>query len=154
MTSTTHRPESIAAALYVAVELSAKEWLLTMSTGPDGRRQRARLPPGDRGAFERATGMAKRRFGLSSEAAVRSCYEAGRDGFWPHRFLTAVRLRQAERLLAAGMAVTDACFEVGFGSLSHFIRLYKRRFGVVPSAARRGAVARSPLAAALWDAAG
>lgn len=89
MTSTTHRPESIAAALYVAVELSAKEWLLTMSTGPDGRRQRARLPPGDRGAFERATGMAKRRFGLSSEAAVRSCYEAGRDGFWPHRFLTA-----------------------------------------------------------------
>jgi transposase len=24
-----------------------------------------------------------------AHAAVRSCYEAGRDGFWPHRFLTA-----------------------------------------------------------------
>src|SRR5262245_33922953 len=88
MTSTTHRPESIVAALYVAVELSATEWLLTMSTGPAGRRQRARLRPGDRGAFERAIALAKTRGGLPRAAAVRSCYEAGRDGFWPHRFLT------------------------------------------------------------------
>lgn len=89
MTSTTHRHESTAAALYVAVELSAKEWLLTMSTGPDQRRARARLQPGDRGAFTRAIALAKTRFGLASDAAVRSCYEAGRDGFWPHRFLRA-----------------------------------------------------------------
>jgi transposase len=32
---------------------------------------------------------AKRRFGLPADAAVVSCYEAGRDGFWLHRFLTA-----------------------------------------------------------------
>lgn len=89
MTSTTHRHESTAAALYVAVELSAKEWLLTMSTGPDQRRARARLQPGDQGAFTRAIALAKTRFGLASDAAVRSCYEAGRDGFWPHRFLRA-----------------------------------------------------------------
>jgi transposase len=89
MTSTTHRHESSAAALYVAVELSAKEWLLTMSTGPDRRRERARLQPGDREALTRAIVRAKTRFGLASDAAVRSCYEAGRDGFWPHRFLSA-----------------------------------------------------------------
>gem|GEM_PF-3696489 len=31
--------------------------------------------------------MAKKRFGLSEEARVLSCYEAGRDGFWLHRYL-------------------------------------------------------------------
>src|SRR5262249_6822632 len=32
---------------------------------------------------------AKRRFRLPADAPVRSCYEAGRDGFWLHRHLTA-----------------------------------------------------------------
>jgi transposase len=32
---------------------------------------------------------AKRRFGLPAETPVLSCYEAGRDGFWLHRFLTS-----------------------------------------------------------------
>jgi transposase len=89
MDSATHRHESTAAALYVALELSAKEWLLTMSRAPDGRRQRARVPPGDRATLERVLARTKARFGLGPDAAVRSCYEAGRDGFWPHRFLTA-----------------------------------------------------------------
>jgi len=90
MTDTTHRQESTAAAFYIAVELSANEWLLTMSPGPDRRRQRARVRPGDRGAFERALAMAKMRLGVASDAPVRSCYEAGRDGFWPHRFLAGL----------------------------------------------------------------
>ena len=30
---------------------------------------------------------AKKRFHLADDAAVHSCYEAGRDGFWLHRFL-------------------------------------------------------------------
>ena len=32
---------------------------------------------------------AKKRFGLPEDAPVLSCYEAGRDGFWLHRFLLA-----------------------------------------------------------------
>ena len=32
---------------------------------------------------------AKRRCGLAATAPVRSCYEAGRDAFWPHRLLEA-----------------------------------------------------------------
>ena len=32
---------------------------------------------------------AKRRFGLPDDAAVYCCHEAGRDGFWLHRWLTA-----------------------------------------------------------------
>ena len=33
--------------------------------------------------------MAKRRLGLPVAAPVRSCYEAGRDGFWVHRVLVS-----------------------------------------------------------------
>jgi transposase len=90
MTSTTHPEQCSAEALYVALELSAQEWLLTMATGPASRRQRARVGAGDRAAYARAVAAAKQRLGVRGEAPVRSCYEAGRDGFWPHRFLTAV----------------------------------------------------------------
>jgi len=31
---------------------------------------------------------AKQRFGLPADAPGLSCYEAGRDGFWLHRYLT------------------------------------------------------------------
>jgi transposase len=88
MTSTAHRPESTAAALYVAIELSTKEWWLTMSPAPDARRHRVRVQPGDRPALAQALGEGKRRAGLSAAAPMRSCYEAGRDGFWPDRLLT------------------------------------------------------------------
>jgi transposase len=90
MTSTTHRSESTAVALDVGIELSAREWWLTMSTGPGARRQRVRVAPGDRAAVIAALAQARARFGVSATAPVRSCYEAGRDGFWPHRFLHAV----------------------------------------------------------------
>src|SRR5207245_8341101 len=33
--------------------------------------------------------QAKRRFGLPETASVVSCYEAGREGFWLHRFVQA-----------------------------------------------------------------
>jgi transposase len=89
MSDATHRQESTAAAVYVALELSAKEWLLTMSTGPGGQRQRARIRPGNRAGFERAIATATTRLGVGGSVLVRSCYEAGRDGFWPHRFLDA-----------------------------------------------------------------
>jgi transposase len=83
MTNTTHRHESTAPALYVALELARKEWLLTMSVGPAAPRQRARVQPGDRATLTRVLVAAKTRVGLAADAPVRSCYEAGRDGFWP-----------------------------------------------------------------------
>ncbi len=54
----------------------------------------------------------------------------------PHRYLTAVRLARADARLREGASVTDTCFEVGFGSLSHFVTTYRRRFGVTPSVTR------------------
>jgi len=88
--STTHRPECSVTALYVALELGSREWLLTMSRGPAGTRHRARVRPGDRDGLGRALAHAKERLGLAGAAPVRSCYEAGRDGFWPARFMTAL----------------------------------------------------------------
>lgn len=88
--STTHRAECTAATLYVALELASREWLLTMSRGPEGKRHRARVQAGDREGIRRALAQAKARFGLAAAAAVRSCYEAGRDGFWPARLLTTL----------------------------------------------------------------
>ena len=87
MRTTTHPPECIEAALYVAVELSAREWLLTMSSGPGAGRVRVHVVPGDAAALRRAVARAKSRLGLGTAVAVRSCYEAGRDGFWVHRAL-------------------------------------------------------------------
>jgi AraC family transcriptional regulator len=74
-------------------------------------------------------------------------------GVPPHRYLTGVRLRHAACLLDEGAGVTFTCYEVGFGSLSHFVTAFRKRFGVVPSAARRGAdvhALRAGLSAASW----
>ena len=56
------------------------------------RAQRARvrtITAGDLRALDRELLQAKARFGLALSAPVRSCYEAGRDGFWLHRWLVA-----------------------------------------------------------------
>jgi transposase len=90
MPSPTHHVESSAAALYVSLELASKEWLVTMNTAPEGKRWRVRIRPGDRTAMMTALMQAKRREGLTPAAPVRSCYEAGRDGFWPARWLATL----------------------------------------------------------------
>jgi AraC-like DNA-binding protein len=51
----------------------------------------------------------------------------------PHRYLMDVRLRHAAGELRAGARVTDACYAAGFGNLSHFVRLFHRRFRMPPS---------------------
>jgi transposase len=40
-------------------------------------------------ALETEIARAKAHFGLPTTAAVQSCHEAGRDGFWLHRWLTS-----------------------------------------------------------------
>ena len=66
------------------------------------------------------------------------------EGETPHRFLVGVRLREAARRLREGGQVTEVCFAVGFGSLSHFSRTFRSEFGQSPSAFRQGP-ARPPV---------
>lgn len=51
----------------------------------------------------------------------------------PHRYLIRVRLARASERLRDGAGVTDACYASGFANLSHFIRLFRRAYGVTPS---------------------
>jgi AraC-like DNA-binding protein len=54
-------------------------------------------------------------------------------GMTPHQYLTAVRLREARRLLAEGLPVSQVCAAVGFDSVSSFKGLFKRYWGSTPS---------------------
>jgi transposase len=74
-------------SLYVAFELSAAKWKLGFSTGLGQHPRRRTVDAGDLLALRQEVETAKRRFGLAVDAPVKSCYEAGRDGFWLHRYL-------------------------------------------------------------------
>jgi transposase len=75
--------------LYVAFELGKKEWKLAMTSGFGIPPWLRTVVSRDWRAVERAIAQGRTRFGLSAAAPVVSCYEAGRDGFWIHRALTA-----------------------------------------------------------------
>ncbi len=74
--------------LYLAFELSNKKWKLGFSIGL-GQKVRIRtMEAGDLTALKSEIDLARKRFNLPEKIQVMSCYEAGRDGFWIHRFLT------------------------------------------------------------------
>jgi transposase len=75
--------------LYLAFELGNKEWKLGFTIGQGQSPRRRRIDAGDLAALRWEIGQAKKRFGLPEATPVLSCYEAGRDGFWLHRYLTA-----------------------------------------------------------------
>jgi len=52
-------------------------------------------------------------------------------------FVNQYRITQAKTLLLKNMSVSEACFEVGFDSLSHFTKLFKKLTGENPSAFRK-----------------
>ena len=50
----------------------------------------------------------------------------------PKDFLEAKKLSYAKSLLESGMSVTDVYMQAGFGDCSHFIAVFKKRFGETP----------------------
>jgi AraC family transcriptional regulator len=58
-------------------------------------------------------------------------------GVTPHQYLVRTRLRQAARLLATEVSITDIAYDVGFGDLSNFVRTFHRAAGVSPRAFRK-----------------
>jgi transposase len=79
--------------LYMAFELGKKDWKLAMTSGFGVGPWLRTIAAGDLRAVERAVGDGRRHFRLPAEAAVVSCYEAGRDGFWIHRALASLGIR-------------------------------------------------------------
>jgi transposase len=91
MTMTTRSTESTAMAttLVVALELGSTRWKLAFAVTRATRPRLRTIVAGDCVALWQEIAAAKARFGLPPDAAVHSCYEAGRDGFWLHRALLA-----------------------------------------------------------------
>ena len=71
--------------LLVGIELSKSKWVLCFSEGKHLRHRT--LAAGRQAGLLREVQLAKEKLGLAQDCEVHSCYEAGRDGFWVHRFL-------------------------------------------------------------------
>ena len=91
-TETTHGIEYTSSPryLYMAIELSLSEWKLGFSIG-FGQEPRLRtIKARNLRALQDEIKAAKKRFRLPKDTPVLSCYEAGRDGVWIHRFLLSI----------------------------------------------------------------
>jgi transposase len=91
MTTATHNehgttPERV---LFMAFELSENTWKLGFTTGPGQKPRERPVAARNQARLLQEVVSAKRRFGLPDTVPVVSCYEAGREGFWLHRFLQA-----------------------------------------------------------------
>jgi len=75
--------------LYMALELSEKEWKLAFATEAAQNPRRREVPARDVDGLRTEIATAVERFHLPQGTSVVSCYEAGRDGFWLHRCLLA-----------------------------------------------------------------
>jgi len=69
-----------------AFELGWNEWRLGFGTGPADNPRLRNIGARNAEALLQEIAKGKKRFGLPDDAPVHSCYEAGRDGFWLHRF--------------------------------------------------------------------
>jgi transposase len=91
MTTATHNAHDTTTerVLFVAFELSEKTWKLGFTTGHGQQPRERSIAARNQARLLQEVAQAKKRFGLPESAPVVSCYEAGREGFWLHRFLQA-----------------------------------------------------------------
>jgi transposase len=88
--SATHASQSNTTAaprLYLALELSHNSWKLAFTVGMGQKPRLRTIPARNTRLLLDEIHKAKVRFGLPDDVPVVSCYEAGRDGFWLHRYL-------------------------------------------------------------------
>lgn len=108
MTAKTRSTESTGAApvLYVALELGSTKWVVALGAGTSAQPRIRTITGADKPAtLQGEIAEAKRRGGLAPATPVRSCYEAGRDGFWVHRWLEQAGVANVV-VDAASLAVT------------------------------------------------
>ena len=89
-TQETHKREDSTkeAIMYTGFELSDKKWKLAFSNGSKVRH--ISTDARDLNELQVQIFRAKKRFGLNEDSRVMSCYEAGREGFWLHRYLLSI----------------------------------------------------------------
>lgn len=79
--------------------------------------------PVSSGELEAITGLD--RYALSRHFRAAFCTS-------PHRFLVMRRLQSARRMIAAGEPLAQIAIEAGFSDQSHFIRQFKKAYGMTP----------------------
>jgi len=92
MTATTHQQKSTGdnGVLYMALELGWSQWKLAFVSEAGQKPRQQTIAARDLEALQREIVRAKARFGLCEAARAVSCFEAGRDGFWLHRYLGSI----------------------------------------------------------------
>ncbi|MDN8618109.1 hypothetical protein QZH52_33955 [Variovorax ginsengisoli] len=78
---------AIRSELFISFELSDKSWKVTVSDGHRGP-SRYSVDAGDKDAVAHCIERARERGKLDVPPQVHSRYEAGRDSWWLHRWLT------------------------------------------------------------------
>jgi transposase len=73
--------------LKMALELSMSKWKVAF--GWEEKSRYVAIGARDLDRLQEEIGKARKRFGLEEGVGVLSCYEAGRDGFWLHRYLVS-----------------------------------------------------------------
>ena len=91
MPPATTRPRAtrVPSTLSLAFELGNAEWKLAMTTRIDQAPLVRSMPARALPTLQTEIARAKTHFGLPAGTPVQSCYEAGRDGFWLHRYLVS-----------------------------------------------------------------
>ena len=104
----TGRTQTITRSLYVAFELGDRSWKLSLGDAVRAP-SRCTVAAGDTAAVFTAIARAKVRCRLAADAPVRSCYEAGRDGFW----LPSREVRRGSRSISDGFHLRHPCQNEG-----------------------------------------
>lgn len=95
MTDTTrgHECNATSTRLLMALELGRRQWTIGFTPGPGAPVRQRTLRADEWRRLPDEIAAAKQRFGLAADVVVESCYEAGPDGFWIHRYLTQLEVR-------------------------------------------------------------
>jgi len=83
----------IQSVLHLAIELSNSKWKLGFTPSFGQKPREKSIDAGDFESLKAEIFKAKERFNLPSDTPVVSCYEAGRDGFYIHRFLESIGVK-------------------------------------------------------------
>lgn len=75
--------------MLVAIEMALKKWRLALTSAQATKHREVSVDGGDYLHIQHVVKQTRERFGLSDQCRVIFCYEAGREGFHPHRVLTA-----------------------------------------------------------------
>lgn len=81
--------------VYMALELGWDDWTVGCTLGLGQAPRQGSVRARNLQGLLAQVAQAKRRFGCAADVPVHCVYEAGRDGFWLHRFLQAHGIQQS-----------------------------------------------------------